>query len=116
YAGMYIGVSTFTGGITNSGTINASDSEGITLYADSYFLGGITNSGTINSYDNGLQVETSSFVGNISNSGVINSNYTGAYISVSTYVGNIVNSGSIFSANETGIDLYATTFLGGITN
>jgi uncharacterized protein with beta-barrel porin domain len=116
YGGISVfNVSTFTGGVTNAGTIAAQD--GIIVGSTS-FSGGIANHGTI-SAATGIEVFTpGTFAGGISNSGTISSPTGGAGIAlggVGQFSGGIGNSGTITTAG-TGIEVFASTFAGGITN
>ena len=112
-----VGVSTFSGGISNSGTILASLGTGINVSSVSQFGsssvgGGITNSGMISAAAFGIKLsEISAFSGNVSNSGTI---IAGIGIVIGTGVtfaagGAIVNSGVITGTGGTAIDLSAAT-------
>ncbi len=105
---------TFSGGISNSGTIS-SGVTGIFVGGVSIFSSGISNSGTISVTGSvglgaisgvcagfcgdgfGIGVESVSiFSGGISNSGTVSSNITGILVgSISTFSGGISNSGTI---------------------
>ena len=110
------------GGITNSGTISATDYVGVYVIEVSTFAGGIGNSGTISAGGTGIEVwDGSTFAGGISNSGTISADY-GVYVhEYTTFAGGISNSGTI-SADGYGIYVtYVTQFGsssagGGITN
>jgi outer membrane autotransporter protein len=114
-------VSSFSGGITNSGSLSAGAAPGITVNPVSTFTGGISNSGTI-SARTGIVVgalgnPVSVFSGGVSNSGMISANVTGIDVHlISTFSGGISNSGTI-SAVQSGIQvLQISTFAGGISN
>ncbi|MGB7035301.1 MAG: hypothetical protein WBD71_07220 [Xanthobacteraceae bacterium] len=111
-------ISTFSGGISNSGTISASSSRGIYVGSVAQFGsgsvgGGISNSGTISSGGNGINlVNDTSFLGGISNSGTI---YLHA---ITTFFGGITNSGTLTAAHGSAAISVGgvTTFLGAINN
>jgi len=106
--------STFAGGIANSGVIGGIKINGVTTYG-----GGVTNSvgATIGG---GIFIETvSAFSGGITNSGTITGVNSVVVISgVSSFSGSIVNNaGGFISAFGPGIDVTTvSTFTGGITN
>jgi outer membrane autotransporter protein len=114
-------VSTFAGGINNSGTIQ-SGGAGIVVgtpcscVSISTFTGGITNSGSITAAQPGIAVSgVETFTGGISNSGSIDAPIGIGLVNVETFTGGIINSGNI--AAQTGILLFTVaTFSGGITN
>jgi uncharacterized protein with beta-barrel porin domain len=99
---------TFSGGITNAGTISITGGgTGVFVAAVFTFQGGITNSGTIAAASSGIRVGVlqsgvplmTSFSGQISNSGLISVGGSGVGINlqwVSSFVGGISNSGTIF--------------------
>ncbi|MGB6568839.1 MAG: autotransporter domain-containing protein, partial [Xanthobacteraceae bacterium] len=114
-----ITISTFAGGISNSGTIAAG--KGI-------FVGGTASRG---------QITISTFTGGISNSGMISGSGNGIFvggfasrgtITVSTFAGGIVNSGTISAGNagsngiavrgfaQVGSTVTIATFAGSISN
>jgi hypothetical protein len=90
-------VGTFTGGITNTGSVNSANFDGIfvggvallsgTSAVVSTFLGGILNTGTIIAGNSGIHVGgtasltgiagVSSFAGGVSNAGNILAGFTG---------------------------------------
>jgi hypothetical protein len=139
-----VGLSRFSGGITNSGGITTATGEGVVITdvaGDGSFIGSIVNTGNIQSFGIGLVIAgigTSSFdsvvvvghghhakttTGGISNSGAITS-ANAAGISIGevaedgTFTGNIVNSGAI-SGKVTGIrigEVGGSDFFGGIAN
>lgn len=102
---------TFSGGITNSGTLSGED--GIYVFDVTSFANGITNSGTISaSADSGIALYTiSTFTGGITNSGTIAAGSYGIIVGVttgfaypvSTFSGNISNSGTISAATAIAI-------------
>ena len=113
------------GGITNSGTISAHQS-GILLQNVTTFAGGISNSGKI-AGGLGIAVKTVGVFGNpnagggISNTGTISAANQGIFVDhVTTFGGTIVNSGKLGA--ETGISVSNFVFFGasssggGITN
>jgi uncharacterized protein with beta-barrel porin domain len=116
-------VTTFSGGITNTGTIIVAGSSGIYVRFASVFSGGISNSGTISVGGRGIfvssvtQFGSTSAAGGITNSGRVTANTSGIAVEyVTTFSGGIVNSGTVAAATY-GIDAYyVTNFSGGITN
>ena len=116
--GMLIdGLSTFSGGITNSGMISAG--AGIGVGNTSTFSGGISNAGTITSpAGSGIAISTiSTFAGGISNSGALLVGGLGIVAnSISAFSGDISNGGTL-SAGLSGIQLSSiTTFGGNVSN
>jgi uncharacterized protein with beta-barrel porin domain len=113
---------TFTGGISNAGTVSGGG-FGIYLYTVKNFSGGISNSGHIAANTAAIDVfGGSSFGGGISNSGTISAGITGIIANgMSTFTGGISNSGTISASSGNGIDVTSVTFFGtsangGITN
>ena len=106
---------TFTGGISNAGTVTGF--RAINIFGGSLFAGGITNSGAaLASGSTGLRIDVTSFSGNISNSGSI-SGTNGIVLGVSTFSGAIINSGSITATVGEGIEISGgTTYSGGVSN
>jgi hypothetical protein len=112
------------GGISNSGTISANH-PGIDLFDVTTFSGGIGNTGKIASksgngifVDFGMDFGNTSTGGGISNSGTISAGHTGIRLaSVATAFGGISNSGMI-SAGLAGIDLFDVSIFsaGGLIN
>ena len=125
---------TFTGGVSNAGLITAANA-GIDVSSVSSFFGGITNSGTVSGHT-GIEVTgvstfgggivnngriaasascaiavsgVSNFSGGISNGGTITApGLYGVYVSnVSTFAANISNSGTISA--KTGIGIFGST-------
>ena len=125
-------MSTYGGGITNSGAIAVGDTaEGIFVANISAFSGGVTNSGTILGGTNagGIQVgfptplnsccNISTFTGGITNSGLIAvANSAIDVRNVGTFSNGIVNTGTIsVSGFAAAVVVDAVnTFSGGITN
>jgi uncharacterized protein with beta-barrel porin domain len=111
------GLSTFSGGITNSGMISAG--AGVAVGNLITFSGGISNGGTITSpAGSGLAVSTiSTFAGGITNSGAVLVGGLGITVnSVSAFSGGITNGGNL-SAGDSGIQLSSiTTFGGNVSN
>ncbi|MFZ1924106.1 MAG: autotransporter domain-containing protein [Xanthobacteraceae bacterium] len=122
---------TFTGGITNSGTLH-SDVIGISIGNNSpfpTFLGGVTNSGTIEGFFSGIELTSVAQFGNtagggITNTGEIQAGTKAIFVrSVSTFFGGISNSGTISVGGfypglvVAGIAVEdVSAFVGGITN
>ena len=139
-SGIALSNGTITGAISSTGTITGGISldhaskiiataTAISISGPS-FSGGISNAGTISSTTgpgilvgntNGI-VNLTSFSGNISNSGTISSASAGGIVlsAVSTFSGNIINTGTISALRPlfgTGISIGSvTSFLGGVTN
>ena len=119
-------VSSFLGGITNSGTISTAGTNGIFVLSVSSFSGGITNSGTISTTGGrGIGVRgspaqlsvTSTFTGGITNSGTISSGNGIAAFDVLSFSGPIANSGTIFAAGTAGILVNTVSnFASGVIN
>ena len=116
-AGASVTFSTFSGGISNGGTISAGN-IGIDVNDVSTFLGGVSNSGTISAGGAGIAINNvaqfgsaTSAGGGISNSGIITG---GAGIVIQAGVtfaagAAIVNSGTITGIGGTAIDVSAAT-------
>ena len=115
-------LSTFGGGIRNSGTIRLSGASGvgIDIVNVSSVSGGITNSGTISRIGIGAIAgiavgNVTNFAGDIVNNGNI-STFEGIELSIRTLAGDIINSGTISTKNQ-GIQFdNASTFAGAIIN
>ena len=131
--GVSVVISTFSGGITNSGLL--SGGTGIlvgtrfpqtpsSLFALSTFTGGISNSGKITAHTTAILVENvANFSGGITNASggtISNDGFVGAIEieRVTSFSGGIVNaSGGLISARGSAIAVFANgTFAGGITN
>jgi hypothetical protein len=111
--------STFTGGVTNAGTITSASLGDISVNLNSTFSGGITNTGTLSAKQTAIRVASvSAFAGGISNIGTITAGSAGIAVSgVSTFSGGITNAGTISSKLKTGILVSGVSaFTGGITN
>jgi hypothetical protein len=92
----------FGGGISNAGTLSATNS-GIFVNDVSVFTGGIINSGTIAArfFSGILILATSTFSGGISNLGKITANGTGISLAdIVTFSGGITNSGTVFATSR----------------
>jgi len=122
---MVVSHTTFSGGVTNTGTIGAG---GISVTSSTFLSGGIVDTGVISG---GIRVDGHSRIlassgtaiavinattlgGGISNAGIISATGNGVLVSaVTAFAGGITNSGSI--SGRTGIDVAATaSFAGGI--
>jgi outer membrane autotransporter protein len=136
--GLQVTASSFSGGISNAGTISGFGQFGQgagAIISTSTFVGGFNNSGTISGSGGtgvGLSVLGSSFGGGISNSGVIagsGSAFFGRSVGVQVgtsnpllnFQGGIINTttGVIVGANVlagTGLQVTAVNFSGGLTN
>ena len=112
-------VTAFSGGVTNSGTLSAAGSTGgIVVFQTPTFSGGITNTGTIStSAGPAITVNPfSTFTGGIINSGAI-TGLSGIVVSSGvTFFGGITNSGTITAVNRGIYVRQVSTFTGGITN
>ncbi|MDR3464787.1 MAG: autotransporter domain-containing protein [Xanthobacteraceae bacterium] len=119
-------VSTFYGGITNTGTIITANRPGIDFSATSFF-GGILNTGTISGSGAAIYVNAIHFAGGITNSGTLNVVQAYAGIDVvdgsggagATFVGGIANSGTINGLGLQGAGISVnglSSFHGDITN
>jgi outer membrane autotransporter protein len=118
-----VGVSHFTGNISNAGTISANTTN-IRVARASTFTGNIVNSGMLTGASGfAIRVElTSTFAGAIINSGSI-AQHNGILVSnasvfgTSSAGGGILNTGTIAASGAHGIEaVNDATFLGGITN
>ncbi len=129
---MVISHTTFSGGVTNTGTIG---SGGISVVSGAFLSGGgILDTGTV---VGGIKVDssskivasggvtqtaiavknTSTFGGGISNAGLISAAQDGTLAgSVSTFSGGVRNSGTIVAGRSAVTVSNATIFTGGITN
>lgn len=107
---------TFTGGISNAGTISATDS--VVRIEGASFAGGITNSGMIAGNAPLYVLLVSTFAGGINNSGTLTGNATPIILAnVSNFSGGISNSGTITSGLGRGSLVQSvSTFSGGFTN
>ncbi|MGA9430940.1 MAG: hypothetical protein WBV65_15555, partial [Xanthobacteraceae bacterium] len=106
---------TFTGGISNFGTISSTGFGRIAILLDggSTFTGGISNSGMIAASVGGITVENvSAFSGGISNSGTIAASFANGIgvFHITTFTGGISNSGTI-SAGQNDIFVSNVTLL-----
>ena len=115
------GAGTSGGGITNTGTIIASD-RGINLDIGATFTGVVANSSVIAAHGTGIKIsDVTTLSGGVSNSGKITATSgAGIRISSGTVLGNtsaggsVVNSGTISAA--TGIVVQTATIDGAIIN
>jgi hypothetical protein len=139
---IFVGGPTFTGGISNAGTIS-SNATGIQagFGTISTFAGGITNTGTLSAFVNGILVggaggppgtTLSAFSGGISNGGMITTTSRNGIIvggtatnafhifsrsgTISTFAGGISNSGTISSLNANGIIVGGKATFNGIVS
>src|SRR5450830_518887 len=99
------------GNIGNSGTISGAGNYGVFLNL-STVSGGISNSGTISGVDRGIGFNGSTVIGNITNAAgaIISGGATGFYLN------NTNNTGGTISGGTDGIQLNHATVSGGITN
>lgn len=134
-------VSTFVGGVVNTGTITSANGDGVLVTGFGIalqlptFSGGIVNNGAITGNTNGINLQfVSNFSGGIANAGTITVVSTpGPLVApginvagVSTFTGGINNSGTISSTSANGAGILVagiangltpvTSFSGGITN
>ena len=124
---MVVSHTTFSGGVTNAGTIGAG---GISVSSSTFLSGGIVDAGVISG---GIRVDghsrilassataiavinTTTLGGSISNAGILSATANAVLVSaVTAFAGGITNSGSI--SCRTAIDVAATSsFAGGIVN
>jgi len=110
---------TFSGGISNAGTISGA-TGGIIVSGVTTFSGGISNSGTITAGFTGIAVNNvSNFSGGITNTGAITANFAGIGVTDSaTFAGPISNHGTIVAGTGilVGCGCGVTLVTGGITN
>src|SRR5450830_79097 len=99
------------GNIGNSGTISGAGNYGVFLNL-STVSGGISNSGTISGVDRGIGFNGSTVIGNITNAAgaIISGGGTGFFLN------NTNNTGGTISGGTDGIQLNHATVSGGITN
>ena len=121
-------LSTFSGGISNSGRIASKSGNGIlvgnvAVFSDVSAGGGIVNTGMIAAGSAGIGLfAISTFAGGISNSGSISAASRGIQLGLSTstswavssFTGDIANAGTIVAA--TGIALFDSTVAGAIVD
>ncbi len=110
--------STFTGGISNAGTISASIATAILLTNVVTFSGNISNSGSIAAAIYGININgAGTLTGAISNAGTISTAGSGILAAfIGTFTGGINNSGTI-TTGHVGMGASGDlTFQGGITN
>ena len=114
--GIYISGPTLGGGIKNAGQISATHSS-IRIENVSAFSGGLSNSGTINAGAGFFSLNVSTFTGGISNSGTISATKGTAIFAdgTATFTGGITNSGTITGIAGIAV-LNITTFQGDIVN
>ncbi len=114
--GIYISGPTLGGGIKNAGQISATHSS-IRIEDVSAFSGGLSNSGTINAGAGFFSLNVSTFTGGISNSGTISATKGTAIFAdgTATFTGGITNSGTITGIAGIAV-LNITTFKGDIVN
>jgi uncharacterized protein with beta-barrel porin domain len=106
-SGIQIGnTATFAGGIDNAtgGSITAAI-NGVLVLQVSTFSGGITNTGLISNGSAGLHVNgVDLFVGNISNGGTVTGGHSGIRVdAITSFAGSIINSN--FISSQTGIKI-----------
>jgi autotransporter-associated beta strand protein len=112
-----IGITNFSGGVTNAGSITAS-ANGINLNGISTFSGSVVNSGTITANSGqGINLVGVGYAGVVSNSGTITAGVNGIFINNGVLTENaVINSGTITATGLNGIFIQGTTLLGGVTN
>src|SRR5262249_9159751 len=104
-----LGVSVFSGGIENDGTLAAKNRNGVLLEGITTFAGGINNKGTISAVSGGGIavggsaidgiIPVAAFAGSISNVGTISAR-TGIAVHGSTIGGAIIDSGAIRASSD----------------
>lgn len=127
---MKISGHSFSGGITNAGTITeilptSSEYDGIVsgegiVITSHTFSGGITNTGLIEGLAGPaiwIKSQVSNFSGDIVNQGTIDGYYDGLRIGANSVNGNITNSGLIHGGHgSSAVYLNLTSFTGNISN
>lgn len=116
--GILISVDSFAGGITNTGKIEGLAGPAIWITNGvSTFTDGIDNDGTIRSVEDGLLIKSGSFSGGIVNDGEIRGGdaHAGINVNVSAFSGGMTNTGTILGGYA-GIVISAQEFLGDIIN
>jgi uncharacterized protein with beta-barrel porin domain len=117
-----VGQMTFTGGITNAGLIaiaQSGSSVGISIDGVSVFSGGVRNSGTITGAGIGIEICgcVLTFAGGVTNTGLIAANFGGISVSATSFFGNLSNAGTITvtgtNPSAAGILITGTTFVDG---
>lgn len=108
------------GDIENTGTMQSSTADGISIDSDSQIDGRIFNSGLIQGVGAGIEIITDSTVaGGINNTGSIIGTSDGISLGLNSEIfGGIVNSGRIVGTADAGIDIDNANaeFFGGIIN
>src|SRR5262249_35187124 len=116
---LVLNVQTFTGGLTNSGTISGTPIVGLGVATVSTFTGGIVNQagGTISAQMDAVLVDNiSTFAGGITNAGTL-TGQTGVMVEhVANFSGTISNSGSISGTIGGAIALFTSTVAGQIVD
>ncbi|MHB8736892.1 MAG: beta strand repeat-containing protein, partial [Terriglobales bacterium] len=122
-----ISSATFTGTISNAGTISDAGNAGIVINNRAVFTagGGIVNSsgGLISAKSSAIRIINATFSGSISNAGTISGALRGiritsnAIFTAGSAAGGIINSsGGLISGKNSAIVISNATFSGGITN
>ena len=112
---MVISATTFSGGVTNAGTIGAG---GVAVTSSTFLTGGFLNSQLISAQQTGIGVLADSTIhGAIVDSGTISATGIGIFVNGGIISGGIqVASHGAISAHHTGIEVFSDTFGGGISN
>jgi len=124
-AGIFLLLSTLSGGITNSGTITSDVGAGVNML-QSVILGGLTNSGTIEGISSadccaaGIYLGNTSTLQGLDNNGTI-IGWNGVHLNNSTLAGVLRNTQAIISSSTSsdaaGVYMNGTSLItGGITN
>lgn len=96
---------TFTGSITNAGSIQSTSGDAVVINATT-MTGSFTNSGHIEGSDNAVVFTGATFTGNATNSGTIESGNDALRIeSGTTFTGSVTNSGDVVSTASDAIDI-----------
>ena len=108
----------FVGNVINNGVINGGSPAGGTGIEINTvtFTGDVVNSGFIDATSNGIAATATTFTGDISNTSTILAGLTGIYVDVTTFSGNVTNDGTITTTSSDGINVAATTFTGNVVN
>ena len=103
----------FAGGLANSGAIVAYEGDGV--FATSAWTGDVQNDGLISGAVNGFTYAGSTFDGNFANTGLIHGGAVAASLTGTTFDGAFSNSGTL-AGGSTGLHLSFDTITGGFTN
>ncbi len=113
----HLSVTSFTGGITNDGTITAA-SDGIHVLGGFNTISGtILNTGHITANNgDGINIDNNAAVNVVSNAGTISAHNTGIYVLANSQLGGVFNSGNITATSGDGVHVESATAAGGVSN